>query len=122
MNRVVRSLLFAASLPLAGCVTHTHCTDTSGVPGVLGQPIEYQTSTSYALHGLFVFPLLGDGSLENAVKAFTAEASEHGAKHVDIAETSKLTLWFIFPPISFFIHPVITEVGGTVDGAMAQQK
>ena len=112
-----RAFLVASlvALPLAGCVTHTHCSDLSGVPGVRGEPIEYQTTTSYALHGLFVFPILGDGTLENTVKEFTAEASGRGAKRVDISETSKLTLWFIFPPLSFFLQPVITEVGGQVE-------
>ncbi len=112
--------LIVLALPLAGCVTHTHCSDLSGVPGIRGEPIEYQTTTSYALHGLFVYPIFGDGSLESTVTEFTKEASGRGGKRVDIAETSKLTLWFILPPLSFFVHPVITEVGGQIEGAAAK--
>lgn len=113
---LARALLaVTAALPFLGCVTHTHCSDLSGVPGLRGEPVEYQTTTSYALHGLFLFPLLGDGTLESTMGEFTKEASGHGGKRVDIAETSKLTLWFILPPISFFVHPVITEVGGSIE-------
>ena len=121
MRRPFRAFVAAALLPLAGCVTHTHCTDLQGVPGFRGEPVEYQTTTSYAIHGLFVFPLSGDATLENTVKEFGAEASARGGKRVEIAETSKLTLWFILPPISFFIQPVITEVGGEVEGTTTKK-
>lgn len=115
---LVRCLLALVGVaPFVGCVTHTHCTDLSGVPGLRGEPVEYQTTTSYALHGLFVFPLLGDGTLETTMTEFTKEASGRGGKRVDVAETSKLTLWFILPPLSFFLHPVITEVGGSIEAS-----
>lgn len=122
LKRLAASAAVLAALPLGGCVMHTHCTDFNGLPGVRGEPVEYQKTTSVALHGLFVFPLIGDGTLENTVKEFTAEATSHSAKRVSVEETSKLTLWFIFPPISFFIHPVITEVGGQVEGTSTQKK
>lgn len=115
LARLAAAAVVIAALPLAGCVSHTHCADLAGVPGLRGEAVEYQTTTSYALHGLFVFPLLGDGTLEETVKAFGTEASGRGGTRVDIAETSKLTLWFILPPLSFFVHPVITEVGGAVE-------
>lgn len=113
--RRLRLAAAAALLAAGGCVTHTHCTDVSGVPDLRGEPVEYQKSTSWALHGLFVFPLVGDATLENTVREFTVEASGRGGKRMDISESSTTTWWFILPPLSFFLHPVVTEVGGNIE-------
>lgn len=119
MTRLLGSLALACSL--SACVFHTHATDYSGVPGLRGEPAEYQVTTSYALHGLFIFDLLGDASIEETVKDFTAEASARGATRVDIQRTSSSTLWYVFLPISLFVHPVITEVQGAVEGTSTEE-
>jgi len=111
--------LLSASL-LSSCVFHTHASDHSGVPGIRGEDVEYQVSTSYAIHGLFIFGLLGNASVEDTVAAFTEEASERGATRTDIQQVSSHTMWYIFPPISFFVHPVICEVQGSVEGTSTE--
>jgi hypothetical protein len=108
-------LLLAA---FAGCAQHTHCTDFNGVPGLRGEPVEYQLTSCYALHALWFVPILGDASLENAVHEFTAEASARGARRVHIVNTVTTHYWYVLPPVSFFIHPVVTEVGGDVEGTV----
>jgi hypothetical protein len=108
------ALLALASL--GGCTTHSHCTAWSGVLDIRGVPAEYQQTTSYAIHGLFVFPLLGDASIEKGVREFTAEASARNAKRINIEQTDKSYYWWVFPPISFFIQPVVMEVSGVVEG------
>ena len=105
-----------ALAPLGGCTTHSHCTAWSGVLDIRGVPAEYQQTTAYAIHALFVFPILGDASIEKAVREFSAEASARNAKRMTIEQTDKSYYWWIFPPISFFIQPVVTEVGGMVEG------
>ena len=114
------SALSPVLLLLPSCVLHTHATDHSGIPGVRGEPVEYQVTTSYALHLLFVFGLLGDASTETTVTEFTAEASARGATRSDIQQVSSSTLWYIFPPISFFVHPVVTEVQGSIEGTSTE--
>jgi hypothetical protein len=108
------ALLALASL--GGCTTHSHCTSWSGVLDIRGVPAEYQQTTVYAIHGLFVFPLLGDASIEKAVREFTAEASSRNAKRINIEQTDKSYYWWVFPPISFFIQPVVLEISGMVEG------
>jgi len=61
--------------------------------------------------------LAGDASIENAVNEFSSEASKRGATRINIEETSSFTYWFIFPPFSFFIHPVNATISGDVEGA-----
>ncbi|MEM7515692.1 MAG: hypothetical protein AAF368_02040 [Planctomycetota bacterium] len=123
----MRSLLRSSALLLAlagattSCVSHTHATEFNGVDGIRGEAVEYQSTTSIALHGLFVFPLWGNGKMPKVVDEFTAEAGERGGSRVRIANTSSLTYWFVFPPLSFFIHPVVTTVEGDVEGASGDE-
>jgi hypothetical protein len=70
-----------------------------------------------ALHALWIFPLAGYASIENAVNEFSSEASKRGATLINIEETSSFTYWFIVPPFSFFIHPVNATISGNVEGA-----
>ena len=59
MKRLALLTLLAGSLLLSGCAFHTHATELYGVPGIRGVPTEYQSTSKWALHGLFVFPLIG---------------------------------------------------------------
>lgn len=115
-----RNLLRASLAPallatVTSCVTHSTATEFNGVDGVRGTPVEYLSTTSYALHGLFVFPLSGNGSMQNTMDKYTEEAAKNGASRTRIVQTSSHTYWWIFPPISFFVHPVVTTVSGTTE-------
>ncbi|MDF1798978.1 MAG: hypothetical protein P1V81_07370 [Planctomycetota bacterium] len=119
------SLLRAAGLATllglacASCTTtHTHSVDYSGVPGLRGEPVEFQSTTRYALHLLFIFGVIGDASQDATVAAFTEEASGRGAKRIQLTQLESSTYWYIFPPFSFFIHPVSTTVYGEVEGTV----
>lgn len=110
------TLAALATFALPACVTHSHATEFNGVPGVRGEPVEYQTTSSYALHFLFAFGIAGDASKSNTIDEFTREASARGATRTRITQTSSSTYWYIFPPLSFFVHPVVQTVEGTVEG------
>jgi hypothetical protein len=70
------------------------------VKDIRGETAEYQRTSVYAMHLLFFIPLLGDASIEHAVKEFTAEASARNAKRVNIEETDTYYYWWVFPPFS----------------------
>jgi hypothetical protein len=97
------------------CVSHSTATEFHGVAGVNGVPVEYQTTTSFAIHGLFMFPIFGDARKSSVVDAFAEEAAARGGARQRIAQTSSATYWFILLPLSLFIHPVITTVEGDVE-------
>ena len=115
-------LIAAASLAwlASSCVMHSTTTALSGVDGIRGEPIEYQTTTSVALYGLFTFPILGNASSNTTVERFAAEASERGATRMRVMDSKRTTLWLLFPPLSFFIHPVLTTVEGEVEGTVVR--
>ncbi|QDV06804.1 hypothetical protein Poly30_23190 [Planctomycetes bacterium Poly30] len=118
MKRLRHPLLgiLAVAAPLfTSCVTHSVATEFHGVAGIRGVPVEYQTTTSWALHGLFIFPLLGDARKASVIDAFTEEAAAKGGARTRISQTSSFTYWFILPPLSFFIHPVTSTVEGDIE-------
>ena len=112
-------LLAIALLTTAGCTTtHTHSVDYNGVAGLRGEPVEYQSTTRYALHFLFIFGILGDAGQSATVDAFTKEASSRGAKRINLKQTTTSTYWYILPPLSFIIHPVSRTIYGEVEGTV----
>jgi len=111
----LRALAAAAALSLSACTFHSVQTDMNGVDGIRGVPVEYQTTSTWALHGLWLFPLTGDARKNTVIDEFTEEAAARGASRQRIVQTSSFTYWFILPPISFFVHPVNTTVEGDVE-------
>ena len=107
---LARSAAVLAALLVGGlstsCTSHSVVSEFHGVNGVRGVETEYLTTSSWALHGLFVLPISGDARKGRVIEKFAKEAANRGAARQRIVQTSSLTYWFIFPPISFFIHPV----------------
>lgn len=113
---MLRTLALGLLLALtAGCITHSRATDTSGVTDIRGEPFEYQMTSSYSLRFLFLFDLFGTGSTPDVVEEFAAEAQRRGSTRMRITQTSSTTYWYVFPPLSFFIHPVVTSVEGDAE-------
>lgn len=105
----------ALSLALSSCVTNSHVTDYHGVAGQRGVPVEYQTTSVYAVHMIWFIPLVGDSSTEKGIDEFTKEAAARAAERVRIIETDTTHYWWVLPPISFFIHPVATTIEGELE-------
>ena len=97
---------------LSGCASTQVAKNFNGLSTADGQPIAHLSTGHIALHVLGKKPLLGDASLESTVADFTENAKSHNASKVNITSSSTLKLWFIFPPISIFITPVISNVSG----------
>ena len=110
-QRLLRLLFVLAA---SGCTLHSHYTEFHELPGPLGERLEYQRTTTYSLCLFYLVPILGDPDIERTVGKFTAEAKARDGKFIDIQDTNRTTLWFVLPPITFIVHPVITEVQGQV--------
>ena len=121
LSRTALLTLLLAVLP--ACVFHSHTTDLSGVDGIRGEPIDYQVTTSYAIHLGFTWPILGDAPKTQTVEAFAAEASERGGKRMRVANTStSYWLAIAYFPLSLIFTPTITTVQGDVEGSSITQR
>lgn len=108
---LIIALLFG-TIFLTGCASTKHAKDFNGLTTPDGNAYHLNTS-KYALHFFFgLFPLIGDASIEQTVSDFTAAAKEDGAAQVRIVHSDKFNWWFIFPPFTFLLTPVSTNVIG----------
>jgi hypothetical protein len=94
---------------LAGCSMTSEATDFSGVTTPDGTASHVST-TNIAVHVLFTKPVLGDATLHRTVSDHTMAAKAAGARQVRIVQSRVCTYWWILPPISFVIQPVVTNV------------
>ncbi len=107
------SVLMLLLIAVSGCSTTTQARDWNGLSSPDGKAIGHFSTSNVALHGVLgVKPLWGNASLEKTVDDFTAAAKSAGASKVRIVQSSKVAWWFVFPPISFFLTPVTSNVAG----------
>jgi len=110
----IGSVLICAMFLVSGCGSTDKGTNFNDLPSPDGKVIAHLSTSNVALHLLFgsSSPLAGDATLEKTVADFTAAAKAEGASKVRIVQSKKTALWYIFPPVSFFVTPVITNVAG----------
>ncbi len=99
---------------LVGCSSVTKCTEFNGLTTPDGKAIAHVSANNIALHLLSKDPLVGDASLETTLGDFTAAAKAAGAKEVRIVQSRRTNWWFLFPPFTFIITPVTSNVAGDV--------
>lgn len=110
----ILSLVLCVAFLVSGCSSTGKATNFNDLPSPDGKLIAHLSTTNIAMHALFgsAKPLAGDATLEKTVADFTAAAKAEGASKVRIVQSNKTALWFLFPPITFFVTPVITNVAG----------
>jgi len=100
------------SSAVSGCALTSKAKDFHGLPNFDGSQVVHINTTKIAIHALIFWPFIGDATLDGAVSEFTKEAKKQGARKVRIVQSNETTLWWIFPPISFFLTPRFTNVAG----------
>jgi len=109
-----RSARFAA-LSLAaflatGCSFHSTATHWNGRLGPDGVPVFVKATTNVGLNVAIVLPLLGATSIDTMLDATTAEIATADSDHVRVIETATENYWHGFPPLTWILTPVITNV------------
>jgi len=98
---------------LSGCSSTTVARDFNGLSTSEGKPIAHLSTGNLAVHLLFgKTPLWGDASLPKTVSDFTAAAKAQNASEVHIVQSSRRAWWFLFPPFTFILTPVSSNVAG----------
>ncbi|MFW6279928.1 MAG: hypothetical protein ACOC2T_02770 [Planctomycetota bacterium] len=115
MRKLLTMVIVGAMVLGAGCTMTDRGTDLNGMTNMDGEDVVHQSTTNVALHFLFSKPVINDGRLQKTVADFTADATEYGASEVRIVQSSKSTYWYVMPPISFIVQPVVTNVAGDID-------
>lgn len=96
------------------CTTTRRATTFNGISTPDGKPIAHLSTSNMAIHFLATQPLLGNATLDGTLDDFTRAAREENATKVRIVQSSVMNWWFIFPPFSFVLTPVSSNVAGDV--------
>ncbi len=109
MGRTILTVLAIVGLLIGGCSMTSKATDFSGLTTPDGKATHLNT-TNVAINLLFTNPVVGDASIHETVAECTRQAQAAGASKVRLVQSHSTVYWWIFPPISFIIHPVVTNV------------
>ena len=104
------ALLMVLAL-FSGCSTTTVAKDFNGLDTPAGKAVHVSAS-NIALHLLMSKPLAGDATLQKTVADFTSQAQKEGASKVRIVQSKCTKLWYLLPPITLVITPVLSNVAG----------
>jgi len=99
---------------LAGCGTTNIDCNFKGMDTPAGKPISYVHTQAIGYHLVCFYPLMGDGSLNNAFNEFNKEAKRLNGSKVNVAYSTTTHYWYIIPVITWIITPTVSEVAGTV--------
>ena len=105
--------LVAVSVLSSGCTMTDKAANFNGLTDIDGQKVGHQQTMNVAVNFLFTKPIWGNASIDQTVSDFTAAAKSDGGK-VRITNSDSSTYWYILPPLSFIVHPVVTNVAGDV--------
>ncbi len=124
MRRALLALTVLSCLAAStGCtfVGKVPAADFHGVPGPQGKPIEYYSATRVGVHFLFIFPLPLDVSVTSTVRDMAEQIHADGGESIDITQSGSHVMWYLFPPFTFFVHPVVASAAAMVEVGEADE-
>ena len=101
---------FAVTLSCAGCTLYSTATQWNGRMGPNGRPVFIKSSTNIGMNLGIVVPILGSTTMGKMVDTTTEEIALENGDLVRVIESSSENYWFGFPPLTWFLTPVVTTV------------
>lgn len=107
----VRLLLATALLAMTpACAFHSVATHWNGRVGPDGEPVYIRTVTNIGVNLAVILPVLGNTTIDAMVNEVTREVAIKGGDHVRVFQTATENYWYGFPPFTWVVTPVITDV------------
>ncbi|MBZ0151230.1 MAG: hypothetical protein K8J09_06825 [Planctomycetes bacterium] len=94
----------------AGCAFHSTATHWNGRVGTDGKPIFVKTTTNVGVNLLVILPLFGNTTIDTMLDETSGEIASQGSDHLRVIQTSAENYWHGFPPFTWILTPVITDV------------
>ena len=105
------NLLLPLSLCLlTGCAFHGEATHWNRRVGADGKPIFVHTTTNVGLNVGILLPLLGNVTIDSMLDETSGAIAEKGSDRLRVIQTSSENYWYGFPPFTWILTPVITNV------------
>ena len=109
MRSTLLPTLFLASL-LSGCAFHSSATHWNGRVDPDGRPVHVKTTTVVGFNLLVLIRLIGGTNTDGMIDELTAEIAAEGGDGVRIIQTTSENYWYGFPPFTWILTPVISNV------------
>lgn len=114
-RNLIMSLSLACLVVLcAGCSRTLVATNFNGLSTPDGEPIAHVSTSNLAIHLLGSQPLVGNATLMGTMDDFTKAVKEENGTNVRVVQSKVFNWWFLFPPFSFVLTPVTSNVAGDV--------
>jgi hypothetical protein len=107
---VLRCGLGVALALLTGCSFHNTATHWHGIVGADGMPVFVKVTTNVGFNLGVVLPLFGKTSIDEMLDVSTQQIANAGSNNVRVIETATENYWYGFPPVTWIVTPVITNV------------
>lgn len=114
MKRLALVMALTLVFLAGGCSWSNTATSFNGMRDMDGNTVKHVSTTNLGINLLFTKPLVGDATLDGTVSSFTEAAKAADATQVRIVQSHVHTMWYILPPISFVVQPVLSNVAGDV--------
>jgi hypothetical protein len=110
MVNLLRFTFLSSLLLVSGCSFHSTATHWNGRTDADGKPVFVQTTTNVGLNALIVLPILGSTTIDAMLDTTSAAIAERDSNRVRVIQTSSENYWYGFPPFTWILTPVITDV------------
>ena len=108
MKRLLLPVLLFASL--ASCAFHSTANRWHETVGPNGEPVYLKSTTSVGLNLFIIFGLFGKTDTVGMIDELTGEIASEGGDRVRIVQSTTENYWYGFPPLTWILTPVITNV------------
>jgi hypothetical protein len=109
MPTVLLPAVLLAALLFPGCTFISHANDWNGLNSPDGTPVHALTATTCGFQFLCFFPFLGPVQLDGTIDRATEQIRERGGDRVRLVFMGSSNYWWVLPPLSWLVTPVISE-------------
>ncbi|HEX5050140.1 MAG TPA: hypothetical protein VFZ65_00080 [Planctomycetota bacterium] len=110
MASSLRPAAAAAFSLLAGCTFHSTATHWHGRVDPSGKPVFVKVTTNVGLNVAIILPLLGATTIDTMLDECSGDVERLGSDGVRVIQTNAENYWYGFPPFTWVLTPVITDV------------
>ena len=109
-SRLAKPLAIGALACAAACSFHNNATHWNRRVGPDGEEVYIRSVTNLGVNIGVILPLLGNTTIDTMIDEVTREIADKKGDHVRVFQTSSENYWYGFPPFTWIVTPVITEV------------
>ncbi len=105
-----RQLALLATAWLGSCAFHTTATQWHGLTATDGKPIFVKGTTNVGMNVFILIPLFGNVTIDTMLEETAFEIAKSGSDGIRVIQTNAEVYWYGFPPFTWVITPVVTNV------------